>query len=226
MLERDMFNCAKRDFEEFKIKISDMDSILIPGFYADAIGTIDGRDIFIEFKHVNGRNIREQIISVINQYRAQIEYIGPRGKVILATNNKEESGLEYYDLTKLVFSNKENIKSEIDELVKSSKKLTKKMFYEDSISIDNNLQIEKLKQIGEAKKVKKKDFKIIFVIIAAFVVLSIGVLDGFEIYELSYERLILIGIFVVIMVLPIIRKISINGYSLETKAPTAKDKEE
>ena len=215
MLEKEMFNIAKRDFEDIGIKLSDWSNVLIPGFYPDAIAEVDGRNVVVEFKTSRTSNIRNLILGVVNNYRKQVDFIGENGILILALAKDDSNSLDYYDLTNLVFSNERKIKSDLDNLLSSDKKLHAYMFELDSIDKGSDKQIKKFKGISREKAKQSKDARPIFVVILVIVILTIGVLDALGIYVLNYQRLILIGIFSVVMSLPIIKKLSFKDYAIE-----------
>ncbi len=223
MNHNELINKVIDDFEKLGIELTSFGNVLIPGFYPDACGEFNGRSITVECKIVPNENIRAQILSVINQYRGCIEYIGDRGIVILVIGKSNDESLIYYNLTSLVHSNKTKIKRELDSLLKEDGKLLMNWFDDGKDSlVDIKIISQKKAEQDSERRYSYFQYATLFLAIASVVVFI--VLDGIGMYKLFTERLIIIGILVALFVLPFVKKITFKDGSVEFKK--AKDVDE
>lgn len=231
-LENKMFKMISRDFYELGYRNSQLvrEFRTINKRYIPDVVILDEETnlpkICFELKIGNKR--RESILKAINGMKYLYKEFISLERFFIVYWSKEKERNEYYDISKIIINDLIDVKEEIDNIMKG---ITTDIFagnYDGLLikthSIYKNKPSNNLNFIKNDLNANRNNelFKIVSIIIAVIVMFAIIVLDAIGLYIVTYERLILIGMFVIILLLPFISEVSYKDFSL--KINKAKDK--
>ncbi|MPN17846.1 hypothetical protein SDC9_165201 [bioreactor metagenome] len=154
-----------------------------------------------EIKGNKNRTSFEMGINQLKRFADDLEYPVKMGLVF----RKETTPyFEYFDITDLNEMNKTDYVKEIN----TNQRITEPLNY-------NYLATTKLKEIDRQKKIKEKTidiFKVLCHILIPIIIAIFFLLDSLEIYPITTERIIVLGILIGILLAPYYTKIQFGNF--------------
>lgn len=162
----------------------------------------------IAIYEIKGMKNPHTIRSGINQLKRVVQLLDLSVPCYLVFQAKREIGFEVIDVSDVVFND-----SEMDfEDIMESQKPTKPMTYKNAQVGAENKAIMKAARKRQKKIDRLKPLCWIVLPIIAFIVL---LLDAFDKYLITYPRLCVYGVLVIIILLPFFSEISLKDFSFK-----------
>ena len=196
----------------------------MPRFGYDLVGQdlSTGSNIYVEIKTGVDRRL---LLATIAQFRKARTIGYDNDLYIYVCLDKEKKQLSYYDLSSLVKSTQVEIGDGITQAFNNPKESIAAFLGEVPKKAESNLEVVGNESIPNVEKKNRWPFisKIISIGVALLFLLTVFVLDFIGVYQLSYERLILIGMVTLVCLFLFIKELKIKDWVyLSTIAP--KDK--
>ncbi len=188
-------------------------NVNVPRYHFDLVGQdlSTGSNIYIEIK---SRVDRSLLLLTIGQFR-KTRTIGYENDLYLyVCLDDEKKQLSYYDLSSAVKSTETEVGEDITQAKNNPKESISAFLVEIPKTIENRL--ETIGNDGIPNVVKKNYLplilKIVSISVALLFLIAVFVLDFAGVYELSYERLILLGMIALVCLFLFIKELKIKDW--------------
>lgn len=167
------------------------------------------------------KDIRKTILMGINQLKRNKKYI-PDATIFILVLGYEDN-IYYFDVSTIIIEDIVEVGKQITNFIENKEKYKELTLLENGKNIFvNALKRNEEVNIQNRKYNKQSILKIILLCLDISIIITFIILDAFDVYIISYERIILIGILLVLIFIPFIKEI--NFMNVGVKFNNAKDK--
>ncbi len=167
------------------------------------------------------KDLRKTILFGINQFKRNRKFIPDATMFILVLCYEEN--IYYFDVSTIIIEDIVEVGGKITNFINNKEK------HKELILLENrkNNFLNSQKRVEEDNIIKRKHnnqsiIKIILLIIDISIIVGCIILDALDVYKVTYERIILIGILLILIFIPFIKEI--NFMNVGVKIKNAKDK--